>query len=287
MCSRTRLIIFSAFISTTVWGGKMKPVYRENRIIYRAKNKVIPRLILFFAVIILLTGGTIIGYQLISKHIKNSASVTALYDKWHRYDYQGVYDTAGKILEKHPLHNTARTFRGYSAFFLAVSQTDNTQAQSYLDDSINNLRVALQNAKRSSIGQLEYMLGKAYFYKDSMSSYYYYADLAIKYLTSSVKNNYKSDDISEYLGLSYAALGKTQESIASFTEALLVRESDTLLLSIAEQYEKGGNDVVAKQYLYRVNAISKNEDVIMKSHQLLGEIYTNEEAYDDAQKNFL
>ena len=264
----------------------MKAVDRENRIVVRGKNKLIPRLILIFSLVIFLTAATIISYHFISKHIHNSASVTALYDNWEKYDYSKVYDISGTILNKNPLHNTARTFRGYSSFFLAVSQTDNTQAQVYLDDAINNLRVALQNSKKSTIGQLEYMLGKAYFYKDSMSSYYYYADLAVKYLLKSVADNYQSQDISEYLGLSYAALGKTQESIASFTEALLSRESDTLLLAIAEQYYKNGTGNAAKQYLYRVNTISKNEDIMMKSHLLLGQIYVDESDYENAQKEF-
>src|SRR5574344_2166362 len=264
----------------------MKAVNRENRIVIHGKNKFIPRLILVCSIVAFLTVATIISYHFINKYIKTSASVVALYDKWHSYDYQGVYDTAGRILNKKPLHNTARTFRGYSAFFLAVSQTDNTQAQTYLDDTINNLRVALQSAKKSSVGQIEYMLGKAYFYKDSMSSYYYYADLAVKYLKKSIENNYHSNDTSEYLGLSYAALGDTQSSIASFTEALLVRESDTLLLAIAEQYYKAGTGSAAKQYLNRVNEISQNEDIITRSHVLLGNIYINENNYSDAEKEF-
>jgi len=264
----------------------MKAVDRENRIVVRGRNKLLPRLIIVFSVFVFLTVLTIVSYKLINRYIHTSASVTALYDKWNKYDYQGVYDVAGRILSKKPLQNTARTFRGYSAFFLAVSQTDNTAAQSYLDDSINNLRVALMNGKKSAKGQVEYMLGKAYFYKDSTASYYYYADLAVKFLVAAIADNYKANDISEYLGLSYAALGKSKESIEAFTEALLVRESDTLLLAIAEQYYKSGTGSAAKQYLYRVNTISKNEDILMKSHYLLGQIYIDEGNLADAQKEF-
>ena len=264
----------------------MKSVGRTDSYIVHSKNKFIPRLILTLSIVIFLSAATFISYKLISKHIHNSSSVTALYDNWKKYDYQKVYDISGSIIGKKPLHNTARTLRGYSSFFLAVSQTDNTVAQNYLDDAINNMRIALQNAKNSSIGQLEYMLGKAYFYKDSMSSYHYYADLAVKYLLQSGVDRYKADDTSEYLGLSYAALGQTQESISAFTEALLTRESDTLLLAIAEQYYNNKMGSAAKQYLFRVNEISTNEDIITKSHTLLGQIYTDEENYVDAEKEF-
>lgn len=264
----------------------MKKVDREDRKIVYKKSKFIPRLIILVSAVVVLTFITFFAYKIISKHFYNTSSISLLYEKWNKYDYESVYKIAGNILEKKPLQNAARTFRGYSAFFLSVSQNDNTNAQSYLDEAINNMRIAMLNCKSKTLGQLQYMLGKAYFYKDSMSSYYYYADLAVKYLKKSIENNYHSNDTSEYLGLSYAALGDTQSSIASFTEALLVRESDTLLLAIAEQYYKAGTGSAAKQYLNRVIDISQNEDIITRSHVLLGNIYINENNYSDAEKEF-
>jgi tetratricopeptide (TPR) repeat protein len=264
----------------------MKAVDREDRTVVKKKSKVLLFSILALIGVLVLSFITVFSYKLINKHIRNSASVTALYDHWNKYDYQGTYDVAGAIIAKKPLQNTARTLRGYSAFYLAVAQTDNTLAQNYLDEAINNMRIALQNMNKKSSGQLEYMLGKAYFYKDEMSSYQYYADLAVKYLEKSILDNYKANDISEYLGISYASLGMTQKSISAFTEALITRESDTLLLSIAEQYYLIGQGSAAKQYLYRVNTISQNSDILNKSHILLGQIYTDETNYTDAQTEF-
>ena len=73
------------------------------------------------------------------------------------------------------------------------------------------------------------------------------------------------------------------DSIASFSEALLVRESDTLLLSIAEQYTKQEQYSVAKQYLFRVINESEDDVLILKSCLLLGSIYIDEEQYEDAR----
>ena len=124
-----------------------------------------------------------------------------------------------------------------------------------------------------------------YFYKNTITTHYY-ADLAVKYLLLAKENGYEADDIAEYLGLSYASLGMTMESIAAFTEALLVRESDTLLLAIAEQYYKAKELNAAEQYLFRIVKNSDNEDIIIKSENLLGNIYIDKEDYEAAQAEF-
>ncbi|MCQ2591647.1 MAG: tetratricopeptide repeat protein, partial [Treponema sp.] len=187
--------------------------------------------------------------------------------------------------QEHPFNNTALTYYSYACFYLAVSQNDTFQAQEYLDECINNLRLALYDASKSLVSQLQYMLGKAYFYKNTISTYYY-ADLAIKYLNLARENGYEADDIAEYLGLSYASLGMTMESISSFTEALLVRESDTLLLSIAEQYYKAGEYNASEQYLFRVINQTENDEIKMKSQILLGNISIDKGDYDTALKIF-
>ena len=143
----------------------------------------------------------------------------------------------------------------------------------------------MYDASKSLLPQLQYMLGKAYFYKNTITTYYY-ADLAIKYLTLARENGYYADDIAEYLGLSYASLGKTYESISAFTEALLVRESDFLLLSIAEQYYKAGETGAASQYLFRIINNSSNDEIILKSRLLLGNIYIDTDDLQNALEQF-
>ena len=123
------------------------------------------------------------------------------------------------------------------------------------------------------------------FYKNTITTYYY-ADLAIKYLTLAKNNGYEADDIAEYLGLSYASLGQTYESISAFTEALLVRESDFLLLSIAEQYYKANETGAAQQYLFRIINNSSNDEIILKSRLLLGNIYIDIDELDNAKEQF-
>ena len=218
--------------------------------------------------------------------IKNrNSDLEAIKTSWASYDYQKVFELSKLYLQDHPQHNTALTYYGYACFFLSQSQTETQQAQFYLDESINALRVAMYEAPKSIIPQLQYMLGRAYFYKNTIATHYY-SDLAVKYLLLAKENGYEADDIPEYLGLSYAALGMTMESISAFTEALLVRESDSLLLAIAEQYCNAGEYKAAEQYLFRVVQNSQNDDIIVRSQNLLGQIYIDQGKYDDALKEF-
>ncbi|HBB15350.1 MAG TPA: hypothetical protein DCZ76_13915 [Treponema sp.] len=264
----------------------MRWVHNRKKNIERQKNKLVIRILLCLLVIAAITVLSVFAYKFIHSKVHNSNSIAALYDNWEKYDYQRVYEISTAILADKPLNTTARIFHGYSSFFLAVSQTDNSVTENYLKDAQKSLRIALQNADEDKRGQLEYMLGRTYYYKDTSSNYQYYADLAIKYLLLAQEHGYSSDDISECLGLSYAALGETQKSIEAFGEALLVRESDTLLLAIAEQYYKIGNMANAKAYLFRVRDLTKNEDLILRTSFLLGEIFVEENDLEAAEKEF-
>lgn len=257
----------------------------NNEKIARKKSKIIPRLIIILGIIVFIVLLSILVFNFVIKNSEHKTSISDLQRHWNAYDYEAVYKLSNDILIENPFNNTALTYHGYSAFYLAVSQIDTAMSQSFLDEAINNMRNALLNAKHSLIPQLEYMLGKTYFYKNTITSYYY-ADLAVKYLVSARKHGYKADDIPEYLGLSYAALGQTMESISAFTEALLIRESDTLLLSIAEQYYKIQQPSAAKQYLFRIIQNSENDELIIKSRNLLANIYIDSQEYSDAKSEF-
>ena len=264
----------------------MKLKALQTREIFKKKSHFLKKLLICIFVAVTVSVGVFFAYRAIDSKINNGNSIINLKSKWKVYDYQQVYDISSAILYKSPFNITARTYNGYSAFFLAVSSSDVVQSLSYLDESINSLRIALQGAKFGAVSQIEYMLGKAYFYKDFHSSYYYYADLVIYYLLKAKKDGYKADDIPELLGLSYASLGMTMESISAFTEALLVRESDILLLSIAEQYHAVGQDNAAEQYLFRISQNCKDEQIILKSHLLMGNIALQRENFEDAEKEF-
>lgn len=258
----------------------------EGHNIVRRKSKFWFRLAICGLVLLIVAIGSIPAIRAIKIKETNSISISDVYDEWNKSNYQEVYDMTSGILLKSPFHNAALTLNGYSAFYIAVSQTDTVLAQNYIDEGINRLRLASFSASKDTLPQLMYMLGKSYFYKNTLSSYHYYSDLAIKYLNLALEYGYEADDIPEYLGLSYASLGMTQESINAFTGALLVRESDILLLAIAEQYYKNQQLSSAKAYLHRVSTETKDDTLKFKSQALLGQIYLEEQNYPEAEKMF-
>ncbi len=260
---------------------------KENKTgIVRNPSKAPLYIILIVSALAVLTVLGFVTYRIIYRYSHRPNSIPSLYELWNQKNYEELYASSAAILSERPFLNTARTFHGYSAFYLAVSQTDSTVAQNYLDEAIINLRIALQSCKEDTRSQIEYMLGKSYFFKDDISSYHYYADLAVEYLTAAMEHGYRASDIAERLGLSYASLGRTQESIAAFTEALIDRESDFLLLSIAEQYYANGQPSAAKQYIYRVDVLSNNSDLLERCHILRGKILMDEGDLEGAQMEF-
>lgn len=260
--------------------------FKKNGTVHR-DSKLIPRLIASTVAIVIITF-IVLGIRFLINYINTSdTSETHLIKSWNEYNYEKVYQISSNILEKVSFdNNLALTYHGYAAFYLALSDNDTSQSLAYLDEAINTIRLAIINARSETLPQLYYMLGKSYFYKDTYSSYNYYADLALEYLNKAQEAGYDSPDIPELTGLSYASLDMTMESIAAFSKALLVRESDLLILSIAEQYYKAGQGNTALQYLYRINQDCKDEKILDKSHILFGNIYIEQENYEEAQKEF-
>lgn len=262
---------------------ELKGIHRK---VVKRKVKIVKNLAIAFLCALVLAAAIFFVQRLIDSRLNNGKSVYSMKQSWKNYDYESCYQISSSYLYDKPFNVTARTYHGYSSFFLSLSENDTEKSKAYLDEAINSLRVALIDASKSSVPQIEYMLGKSYFYKDLQSSYNYYADLAVKYLNDARRLGYKADDVPELLGLSYASLGMTMESISAFTEALLIRESDILLLSIAEQYKNAGQNQAAEQYLYRISKSCKDEKIILKSRLLLGQIYLENGDFEEAEKEF-
>ncbi len=253
----------------------------------RRKNRILSLTIIVF---VFLTIAALLGFGInrLTNYVRVQRNLSSdrLYALWSEQNYEEVYELSKQIAVETPFQNTAATLRGYSSYYLALSQTDNSLAQNYLDDSIASLRLAKIYARDNVQGQVSYMLAKAYFLKNSLNSYSYFSDLVVKYLLEAKEYSYEADDISEYLGLAYASLNMIPESIESFTNALMVRESDVLLFSIGEQYYKSANYSVAKPYFFRVMSTSSDDSLVLKSKNLLALTYIEEENYSEAEKEF-
>jgi tetratricopeptide (TPR) repeat protein len=246
----------------------------------------LPRLIITIVILSVVSLSVLFITRKIVKNINEVPSISKVYEYWNNQDYQKVYETCDIILKSKPYNSTVMAYKGYAAFCLSISQSDLELSHEYIDSAINSLRLSLIEAPEALYPQICYMLGKSYFYKNSISAYYYYADSAVYYLNEALKFGFSASDISRYLGLSYAQLSMTEESIKSFSEALLTDENDNLLLAIAEQYIKNGQSENAKQYLFRIRSISNDEIMILKACEYLASIYVEEGNYNEALSEY-
>ncbi len=241
-----------------------------------------------FIILILIAAGA--GIYVLASRLVSSAEkipkVSALYELWEVGDYEAVHSAALRILESRPLQNTALAFRGYSAYYLSLAQTDTLMTEMYLDDAVISLRNALRDAKPTAQGQLRFMLGKAYYQKNRFAGYHYYADLAVRYLDEAFYGGYSAADMAEYRGLAYASLGMIDESITAFTEALVLNPTDMLLAAIGEQYYRQGDYLQAQQYLFRAMQRSEDELLVLKCRNTLGNIAIIEDNLVEAEKEF-
>ena len=261
--------------------------YDKNKILYLNIFRIVKFIILFLLIISIIS---FFSYKTAKLFFFNDQSMYYVKKQWKNLDYQSVYDVTTSILYRAPFNSSALIFHGYASFFLASGESDNIKAQNLLDEAIISMRQATLFANDKVKSQLYYTLGKAYFYKNQFSSSYYYADLVIKYLNQFGENydtiGANPNEIAEIIGLCYADLGMPAESNLWFTKALSEKSSDFLLLSIAEQYNNLKQYNIAEQYLYRISESCKDEKILMRSRFLLGEIYTEQERYEDAIAEF-
>ena len=144
----------------------------ENSSYAKKKSHLLRNIIRVAIVVVSLSAVTVGTIFVIKKTQQNKITLRTIRNTWAEYDYQKVYEYGKVFLQDNPYNNTALTYYSYACFFLAQSQTDTQQAQSYLDECINNIRIALYEADKSLTPQLQYMLGRAYFYKNTIMPSY-------------------------------------------------------------------------------------------------------------------
>lgn len=254
--------------------------------VVKRKHFSLKKLIISVLIIAITVTILFIGIRFLISKYADFPTLSKVYAAWDNQDYELVSDLTERIISDSPSDGTAWAYRGYSLFFLSVSENDASEARTLLENSIVALRMALRNSPESLKAQVQYVLGKAYFHRNYLSNYHYYSDLAVYYLTEAEKNGITADDIPEYLGLCYAQLSMPEESIAAFSEALFIHDTDELRFAIAEQYIKSDQNEIAKQYLFRIKTNTTDELLQLKACMLLADIYVSEENYTDAYNEY-
>jgi tetratricopeptide (TPR) repeat protein len=226
---------------------------------------------------------------------------------------EGAYDKAFELsraeLENNPTDYFLLTLHGFAAYQLAIAQINSFDTQTYVDECVWSLRKALQVKNGSNDGRVQYVLGKAYYlkhkgsvhadlayqgiYEDTGSGY---ADLAVQYLEEARDLSYAAVDISEYLGLAYAAVRDYRSSVEAFSQALPPvggegasqsdYPSDQLLLAIARSYIALDEPEQAESYLVRCVEVSRDSNTVVVARLLRGEVLAKAGKSEEAEAQY-
>jgi len=204
-----------------------------------------------------------------------------LRDSFESRAFEAAYEQSSQMLIKKPLDFFLLTVHGFSAYQIAIAQTNTFDTLSFVDDCIWSLRKALLS--RENDGRVLYVLGKAYYYKGAG-----YSDLAVSYLEKARAALYKAADIPEYLGLAYAAMRDFRSSVEAFSLALVddTSPSDILLLAIAQSYLALDEVDSAKAYLFRCLEVTRDSKTTAAARLVLGNTLAKTGDIQGAEKEY-
>ncbi|MDR2941914.1 MAG: tetratricopeptide repeat protein [Treponema sp.] len=251
---------------------------RSGRHIYRL-NKIRKFTVIF--ILIFAVGITTLIVSGFQNRVKNNKR--ELLRIWNAGNYEQAYEISKNALNEKPVDYFLLTTNGFSAYQWGISQINNHNTLTYINDCIRSLRKAILLRISSKDARVFYVLGKAYSYKGPE-----YSDLAVKYLEMADNLNYSAQDIPEYLGLAYAAAGDYRNSVSAFTKAFNKGSvSDNLLMSIARSYMGMGEYDMAVSYLKRCTELSPDSKSVFAARLLLAEVYIHSGDHSGAQAQYL
>ena len=204
-----------------------------------------------------------------------------IYELWEQQSYLELIEFTEDILTKKPLDPYALVFCGFANFYTGVEKYSLEQKLPYIDSAIQCLRKAGIVRDDLYAGEIQYILGKAYYHKGK-----YYLDLSVRYLEEAVAADYIAPDSYEYLGLAYSELEKYDTAIDYFTKAAETNSKDLLYITLAQTHFKVGDMTKAEEYLIRTINRTKEQDLEEKSRFLLGRIYFEKKEYIKAEDQY-
>jgi tetratricopeptide (TPR) repeat protein len=253
-------------------------MHKERKYYGSRRSNVVRWVSVSFLVALLACAAILAGVSLRNRVGNAQNNLLAL---WEQGAYAEAFDASGGELTQRPMDYLALTIRGFSAYQLGIAQINNSDTLKFIDECVWSLRKALLTKRLSNLGELYYVLGKAYYHKGPV-----FADLAVEFLEKALALDFQARDISEFLGLSYANIRDYRASVAAFTLALDEGSSDLLLISIARSYMILGEGQMAKPYILRGIETSRDSQNIVAARLLYAEILMNEGNSGEAESQY-
>ena len=247
----------------------------------KRKSHPLAFILILLVVVIIVLGWIFRLDKKIAAIKRSSGKENTLINLWNDQLYDKVIEKSDSILKTNPMNTRALVFRGFAYFYKAIPELSLEKKIPLLLNSITSLRRAKLMKPDNIEGEVDYILGKAYFLRGR-----YYYDLAIKYILLSNREGFKSSDSYEYLGLAYTQLGDLKKANEYFNLTLKSRTGDILLLAIAKNYFQLNNFSKAVEYLNRAINSTKDHVIEEKCRFLLAEIYTKQKLFGKAEKEY-
>jgi tetratricopeptide (TPR) repeat protein len=255
-------------------------MHKEKKYYGSRRSTIVRWVSVSFMVVLLASAAILAGISLRNRVGNAQKNLLTL---WEQGAYAEAFKASGEELALRPMDYLALTIHGFSAYQLGIAQINNSDTLRFIDECVWSLRKALLTKRLSNLGELYYVLGKAYYHKGPV-----FADLAVEFLEKALALSFQARDISEFLGLSYANIQDYRSSVAAFTLALGDEEgpSDLLLISIARSYMILGEAPMAKPYILRSIETSRDSQNIIAARLLYAEILMNEGNSGEAELQY-
>jgi tetratricopeptide (TPR) repeat protein len=214
--------------------------------------------------------------------IRAPVSKQSILNLWESREYEEVYALCETALLTSPMDSFYLTFKGFSAFYLGVMESDGEKRMLLTDESIFALRKALIDTKVRLRAQIYYILGKAYFHKGTE-----YCFESIEYLCDSIEYEYFAPDIWEYLALAAQQAGRIDDSLVYYDNAVMQNPAmPELLLAAGMINNSVGNTVKAETLALKAFGLTDDDYLAESCRFLLGDIYLKTDRLDDAMNYY-
>ena len=244
--------------------------YNKNRF-RKGKN------IIILLVVIIVIALVVLYIALSKSEEKKLPSLQYLYEN---FLFQDVIDRSEELLSKKPLDFETLLYTGLSYYYLGESEYSPENRIPLFEKSIINLRRAALVSSQQK-GKIQYIIGEAYYFLG-----YYYHDLSLEYLLSSIESGYYGENINEVLGMVYCSLKLYDNALEYFYKALDEKSCDSLYNVTAEAHLLNGDYDKAKEYYLHIIETTENAELKLTTEFQLGVVYYEEKQYESALQQF-
>ena len=242
------------------------------------RRRLIAGSLVFIGVGVALAGAGIAFAAIAAKRAAPKASQESILALWSAKDYAGVSSACDVSLELAPLDPFYLVFKGFSAFYLGLSESDGEKRGARMDEAIFSIRKALIDPDSPLRPESAYILGKAYFHKGP--DYY---NEAISYLVESTELGYSQADTWEYLAIAAYRADRIEQSIAAFDKAMSLKPgSPELMLSAAMANARADRTERAEALANEALSSTGDEYLAERCGFLLGELYLRSGRLEEA-----